>query len=82
MPEVADKPHPYMTPMERGMSGSEKPGFSGALAVGRLPDNRHLVALPGDRGVVAAIYRKNQHTKKSLQLEIPDIDHQLQLAPP
>ena len=48
----------------------------------RLPDNRHLVALPGDRGVVAAIYRKNQHTKKSLQLEIPDIDHQLQLAPP
>src|SRR2546426_9548779 len=44
MPEVADKPHPYMTPMERDMSGSEKPGFSGALAVGRkldlpLPDS-------------------------------------------
>src|SRR3989442_15851739 len=43
MPEVADKPHPYMTPMERDMSGSEKPSFSGALAVGReldllLPD--------------------------------------------
>jgi len=45
MPEVADKPHPYMTPMERDMSGSEKPSFSGALAVGReldllLPDCR------------------------------------------
>src|SRR5438093_11316207 len=45
MPEVADKPHPYMTPMERDMSGSEKPSFSGALAVGReldliLPDSR------------------------------------------
>jgi len=44
MPEVADKPHPYMTPMERDMSGSEKPSFSGALAVGReldllLPDS-------------------------------------------
>src|SRR5258706_870642 len=44
MPEVVDKPHPYMTPMERDMSGSEKPGFSGALAVGReldllLPDS-------------------------------------------
>src|SRR5437870_6972049 len=44
MPEVADKPHPYMTPMERDRSGSEKPSFSGALAVGReldllLPDS-------------------------------------------
>src|SRR6059058_801271 len=44
MPEVADKPHPYMTPMERDMSGSERPSFSGALAVGReldllLPDS-------------------------------------------
>src|SRR2546426_3887906 len=44
MPEVADKPHPCMTPMERDMSGSEKPSFSGALAVGReldllLPDS-------------------------------------------
>ena len=44
MPEVADKPHPYMTPVERDMSGSEKPSFSGALAVGReldllLPDS-------------------------------------------
>src|SRR5258705_13933057 len=44
MPEIADKPHPYMTPMERDMSGSEKPSFSGALAVGReldllLPDS-------------------------------------------
>src|SRR5258705_13581993 len=38
MPEVADKPHPYMTPMERDMSGSEKPSFSGALAVGRELD--------------------------------------------
>src|SRR5438477_11570724 len=45
MPEVADKPHPYMTPLERDMSGSEKPDLSGALAVGRkldlkLPDSR------------------------------------------
>src|SRR2546422_5949325 len=44
MPEVADKPHPYMTPRERDRSGSEKPSFSGALAVGReldllLPDS-------------------------------------------
>src|SRR5438093_13654675 len=44
MPEVADQPHPYMTPMEKDMSGSEKPSFSGALAVGReldllLPDS-------------------------------------------
>src|SRR3989454_9348231 len=44
MPEVADKPPPYMTPRERDMRGSEKPRFSGALAVGReldllLPDS-------------------------------------------
>src|SRR3989442_6237733 len=44
MPEVADKPHPYMTPMERDVSGSQKPSFRGALAVGReldllLPDS-------------------------------------------
>src|SRR2546426_6240088 len=44
MPEVADKPHPYMTPMERDRGGGKKPGSSGARAVGRkldlpLPDS-------------------------------------------
>src|SRR6266403_6331796 len=55
MPEVADKPHPYMTPMERDMSGSEKPSFSGALAVGRELD----LKLP-DSGAVRDAYAQAQ----------------------
>src|SRR5438552_15467642 len=59
MPEVADKPHPYMTPMERDMSRSEKPSFSGALAVGReldllLPDS------PAVRGAYAQAEAESQ----------------------
>ncbi|MBI4591451.1 MAG: hypothetical protein HY725_21700 [Candidatus Rokubacteria bacterium] len=50
-----------------------------AVAVA-LPDNRHLVVLPGDRGVIAAMYKKNRPMKNSLILELPKIDGQLQLA--
>lgn len=50
-----------------------------AVAVA-LPNNRHLVVLPGDRGVVATMYEKNRRLKKSLQLELPEVDGQLQLA--
>ena len=74
MPEVADKPHPYMTPMERDMSGSEKPSFSGALAVGReldllLPDSpavrdayAQVGSSPGEYGMLECM---------ELRLELP-----------
>lgn len=50
-----------------------------AVAVA-LPNNRHLVVLPGDRGVVAKMYGKNRHMKASLRLELPEVEGQLQLA--
>ena len=35
-----------------------------------LPNKRHLVVLPGDRGVIATMYRSRRF-KKSMQLEFP-----------
>lgn len=50
-----------------------------AVAVA-LPNNRHLVVLPGDRGVVASIYGGTRRMRRSLQLDLPGVDGQLQLA--
>ncbi len=50
-----------------------------AVAVA-LPNNRHLIVLPGDRGVIASMYEKNRRLKKSLQVQLPEADGQLQLA--
>jgi hypothetical protein len=49
-----------------------------AVAV-TLPSRRHLVVLPGDRGVIAAMYGARCF-KKFIQLQLPGVDEQLQLA--
>jgi hypothetical protein len=50
-----------------------------AVAVA-LPDERHLIVLPGDRGVIATMYEKKRALKKSIQSELPGVNRQLQLA--
>ena len=50
-----------------------------AVAVA-LPNNQHLVVLPGDRGVVASMHGKSRRMKTSLNLELPDMDGQSQLT--
>jgi hypothetical protein len=44
-----------------------------------LPNKKHLVVLPGDRGVIATMYGSRRF-KKRMQLEFPSVDGQLQLA--
>lgn len=50
-----------------------------AVAVA-LPDKRHLIVLPGDRGVIATMYEKKRRLRKSMLLELSGMDEQLQLA--
>jgi len=50
-----------------------------AVAVA-LPDRRHLIVLPGDRGVVATMYRNKKQPKNSMQLECPEMTDQSEIA--
>jgi hypothetical protein len=50
-----------------------------AVAVA-LPDKRHLIVLPGDRGVIATMYEKKRRLKKSMQLQLSGVSGQLQVA--
>jgi hypothetical protein len=50
-----------------------------AVAVA-LPDSRHLIVLPGDRGVIATMYQKKKQLKKSMQLEFQEMTDQSEIA--
>jgi hypothetical protein len=45
-----------------------------------LPGRKHLIVLPGDRGVIATMCRKKKHLKKSMQLEFPEMTDQGEIA--
>ena len=55
---TADEPHLPLTPMERDMSGSEKPDFSEAVATGRALD----LTLPDSRAVRDAYARAREES--------------------
>ncbi len=50
-----------------------------AVAVA-LPNRRHLIVLPDDRGVVATMYRKKKQLRNSMQLECPEMTDQSEIA--
>jgi hypothetical protein len=45
-----------------------------------LPSRRHLIVLPGDRGVMATMYGKKKQLKKSMNLEFPEMTDQDEIA--
>jgi hypothetical protein len=76
-------PDPFGSVIEIAASQSafmliEVPRPYRAIAIS-LPNQRYVVIFPGDRGVVASIYRRAA-LRKRLALELPNVPGQLQLS--